>query len=219
MHTVRFSLVIPIHNEDSNIPALAREIESALAHLPSWECLWVDDASTDQSLRRLEDLGPPHRVLVLERCSGQSAALLAGFAAARGEVLGTMDGDGQNVPADLPRMLDLLDSSGADCVNGRRAVRQDSRVRRLSSRLANGWRNALTRESVADVGCAIRVFRRPCVRHLPAFRGMHRFLPTLFKLDGWSLVELAVDHRPRRAGVTKYGISNRLWVGILDWRG
>jgi dolichol-phosphate mannosyltransferase len=216
MPTPCFSLVIPVCNEQENIPGLALEIQQALAGYPDWECLWVDDASTDRSQALLVALGGPHRVIRLERRSGQSAALLAGFAAARGELLGTMDGDGQNVPADLPRMLAVLQDPTVDVVNGRRQVRQDNRIRRISSRLANGWRNTLTRESVTDVGCAIRVFRRECVRHLPAFKGMHRFLPTLFKLDGFNLVELAVQHRPRERGVTKYGIHNRLWVGLLD---
>lgn len=217
--TPAFSLVIPIHNERENLPGLAREIEQALNGVTDWECVWVDDGSSDGStdiLAALEHHNPRHRLLRLSGKNGQSAALLAGFAFSHGAVLGTMDGDGQNVPADLPRMLARLEEAGVDMVNGRRQVRRDTWVRKLSSRLANGWRNTLTRESVADVGCAIRVFRRDCVRHLPAFRGLHRFLPTLIKLDGWTLVELPVSHRPREAGTTKYGIHNRLWVGLLD---
>ena len=219
MEHLEFSLIVPVFREEESVEALALEVESALADTVDWECLWVDDGSTDRTaaiLNRLTERQPRHRVLRLARNSGQSAALLAGFAAARGALLGTLDGDGQNVPADLPRMIALQRSSGADLVNGRRAVRQDNWLRILSSRIANGWRNALTGESVSDVGCAIRVFRRDCVRQLPPFKGMHRFLPTLIRLDGWTFVEMAVQHRPRERGTSKYGVGNRLWVGILD---
>ncbi len=214
----RFSLVIPAYNEEASIPVLAQEIEQALAGR-DWECLWVDDCSSDSTHAVIQVLcgrETRHRVVSLANNSGQSAALMAGFRHATGDVFGTMDSDGQNNPADLPKMLDLLASSGADLVNGRRAKRRDTWVRRLSSRIANAYRNALTGESVSDVGCAIRVFRRECVRQLPPFKGMHRFLPTLIKLDGWSIVEIPVDHRPREQGSSKYGINNRLWVGILD---
>jgi dolichol-phosphate mannosyltransferase len=214
----RFSLVMPAYNEEASIPPLAKEIEQALAGR-DWECLWVDDCSSDSTLAVIQELcgrEPRHRAVTLARNSGQSAALMAGFRHATGDVIGTMDSDGQNNPADLPKMLDLLVSSGADLVNGRRAKRRDTWVRKLSSRIANAYRNTLTGESVSDVGCAIRVFRRECVRQLPPFRGMHRFLPTLIKLDGWSIVEIPVDHRPREQGSSKYGINNRLWVGILD---
>ena len=217
-----FSLVIPVFDEEASVDALAREVEDALGAGLDWECLWVDDGSRDgthEVLAAAARRDPRHRVLRLQANSGQSAALLAGFGAARAGLLGTMDGDGQNVAADLPLMVALLRESGADMVNGRRAVRHDSWVRRASSRIANGWRNALTGESVSDVGCSIRVFRRECVRHLPAFRGMHRFLPTLIRLDGWRLVEMPVRHRPRAQGRSKYGIHNRLWVGLLDTLG
>ncbi len=214
----RFSLVIPAFNEEASIPQLALEIERALAGR-DWECLWVDDCSSDSTLAVIHELRSRetrHRAVSLAKNSGQSAALMAGFRHATGDVIGTMDSDGQNNPADLPKMLDLLAASGADLVNGRRARRRDTWVRRLSSRIANTYRNALTGESVSDVGCAIRVFRRECVRQLPPFKGMHRFLPTLIKLDGWSIVEIPVDHRSREQGRSKYGINNRLWVGILD---
>lgn len=219
MDRPEFSLVIPVFNEAESVPVLAAEIETALDGQVDWECLWVDDGSRDRSaevLGELQRANPRHRLLSLAANSGQSAALLAGFREARGPVLGTLDADGQNVPADLPAMLRLLQDSGVDLVNGRRARRQDSWLRRISSRLANGWRNTLTGEQVADVGCAIRVFRRECVRQLPPFKGMHRFLPTLIRLDGWALVEMSVAHRPRERGQSKYGVGNRLWVGIAD---
>lgn len=218
MMVPEFSLIVPVYNEEASVGPLALEIEGALAGL-EWECLWVDDGSTDGTRDALRDQmrrEGRHRLIGLERNAGQSAALLAGFHEARGALLGTLDGDGQNDPADLPRLIAHGRESGADMVNGRRTVRRDTWRRRLSSRIANGWRNALTGERIMDVGCSIRVFRRDCVRTLPPFRGMHRFLPTLVRLDGWRLAELEVEHRPRRQGLSKYGVGNRLWVGILD---
>lgn len=213
-----FSLVIPVYNEAACIAVLATEIEQALAGR-CWECLWVDDASTDGTrviLRELASRDSRHRVVAMRGNSGQSAALLAGFRQAKGAVLGTLDGDGQNNPADLAAMLDLLDQADVDLVNGRRMQRRDTWLRRFSSRVANGYRNALTGESVNDVGCAIRVFRRECVQQLPHFKGMHRFLPTLIRLGGYRFAELPVTHRPREQGTSKYGIHNRLWVGLVD---
>ncbi len=218
----RVSVVVPVMNEEESAPDLAAEVTEALdgAGL-SWECLWVNDGSTDRTLdvlvaKAVERWPGKHRVLDLDRNYGQSAALAAGFRHARGEILATLDGDGQNDPHDIPRLLEALDDEGVDMVNGVRARRQDSVVRRISSRIANGFRNWLTRESVYDVGCAIRVFRRECVRDVPVFKGMHRFLPTLARLQGARITEMPVNHRPRTRGRTKYGISNRLWVGLAD---
>jgi dolichol-phosphate mannosyltransferase len=207
-------------NEEESIPPLAEEVSSALdAAGRDWECVWLDDASTDSTpevLRALAEANPRHRWFQATVNRGQSAALAAGFRLAQGAVLGTLDGDGQNNPADLPGLLDRLDKDDVDMVNGIRAKRQDTWVRKLSSKIGNGFRNGLTGESVTDVGCAIRVFRRECVLQIPVFRGMHRFLPTLVKMQGFRITEQPVDHRPRERGVTKYGIGNRLWVGIGD---
>lgn len=216
------SVAIPIHNEEANIDTLAAELESALAPVPGWECLWVDDGSTDGSARLLAALHarePRHRVLRFSTRRGQTAALLAGWRAARGAWVGSVDGDGQNDPADLPRLLEAARLGQVDMVNGVRARRNDSWVRRMSSRIANGFRNRVTNDRVTDVGCSVRVFRRRFVEGLPPLNGMHRFLPTLVRMAGGTRLEMPVTHRPRRAGRTKYGVHNRLWVGIVDCLG
>ena len=212
------SVVVPVYNEKENIGPLHREIRAVMdaTGLP-WELLLVDDGSTDGSaadLERLAAADPGVRVLRLEKNTGQSAALAAGFAAAAGEVVVTLDADLQNDPADIPRLLSALPGYGA--VVGWRRQRHDSWVRRLSSRIANGVRNAVTRETVTDTGCSLKAMRRVALFHLPAFRGMHRFLPTFIKMNGYPVTELPVNHRPRQAGESKYGIGNRLWVGIGD---
>jgi glycosyltransferase involved in cell wall biosynthesis len=212
------SVVVPVYNEKENLDVLHREIRTVMEEtgLP-WELVLVDDGSTDGSgedLERRAAADPVVRVLRLERNAGQSAALAAGFAAAAGEVIVTLDADLQNDPGDIPRLLSALPGHGA--VIGWRQRRHDSWVRRLSSRIANGVRNAVTRETVTDTGCSLKVMRREALSHLPAFRGMHRFLPTFIKMNGYPVTELPVNHRPRRAGESKYGIGNRLWVGIGD---
>ncbi len=211
------SLVIPVKNEEANIVALAAEIDRALAGVTyAWEAVWIDDGSTDKSLIIMRGLKPPHRYLKLDRNHGQSAAFMAGFQGARGEWVGTLDGDGQNDPVDLVRQLDHALKTGVDMVNGIRAKRQDTLVRKWSSRLANGVRNRLTGRTVQDVGCSTRVVRRECLLHLPFFHGMHRFLPTLVAMRGHRLAEIPVNHRPRAGGKSKYGINNRLWSGLRD---
>ena len=217
---IRFSVVIPVLNEEETVRDLAAEVSAALEPLAiSWECIWVDDGSTDRTREVLAQIAagtPNHRKVELARNYGQSAALAVGFREARGEIVGTLDGDGQNDPADFPALLERLEQGDADVVNGIRAKRRDNWIRRRCSRIANGFRNRLTRESVTDVGCAIRVFRRECAARLPVFKGMHRFLPTLFRMQGYRITEIPVNHRPREKGQSKYGINNRLWVGIVD---
>lgn len=134
-------------------------------------------------------------------------------------MIATLDGDGQNDPADLPDMVETILTGQADMVNGYRARRRDTWARQTASRLANETRNAITGKTVRDVGCSTRAFRRECARNLPAFKGMHRFLPTLAAYQGFRLAERAVNHRPRRLGKSKYGLHNRLWVGLLDLAG
>lgn len=218
--SILISVVVPVRDEVENVEVLAGEIERALAGLPGgWECIWVDDASTDGTLDRLQaiaDYDNRHRVLHFSPGRGQTAALLAGFRHSSGEFVSSLDGDRQNDPADLPRLLDYALTNGIDLVNGVRVRRQDSRLRRLSSRIANSFRNWMTRDSTTDVGCAIRVMRRRFISAIPTLRGMHRFLPTFVRLAGGRVAEIPVNHRPRVAGRTKYGVSNRLWVGIED---
>jgi dolichol-phosphate mannosyltransferase len=212
------SVVVPFYNERGNAEALHAEIAAALAVVNGGiELLYVDDGSLDgtgDALRRLAAHDARVRVLALPENSGQTAALAAGFRAARGEVIATLDGDGQNDPADLPRLLAALER--ADCVNGVRTNRQDAWHKQLASHIANGVRNWATGESVSDVGCSLRVMRASFVKRVKLYRGMHRFLPTLLRLEGARLAELPVNHRPRRSGVSKYGIGNRLWVGLAD---
>jgi glycosyltransferase involved in cell wall biosynthesis len=215
------SVIVPIKDEAESIRALADEITQAMDAVPfSWECLWVDDGSTDGSLDILMDIHETrperHHYLSLDKNYGQSAALYAGFRAASGRIFATLDGDLQNDPREIPRLLTLLERGKADMVNGIRLNRRDGSVRRICSRIANGFRNSITKEQIVDVGCSLRVFYRDCVEEIPVFTGMHRFLPTLARMSGFQIIEVVVDHRPRSFGQTKYGINNRLWAGLLD---
>ena len=212
------SLVIPVYNEEENLPVLAAEIRAALEPTGlAYEVIYVDDGSTDASPRVLADLAredPRTRIVRQRRNSGQSAAFDAGFRHARGGIVVTLDADLQNDPADIPRLLERLD--GFDVVNGVRTRRQDDWVRRISSKIANGVRNRVTHESVTDVGCTLRACRAEYLRRIPVFNGMHRFLPTLLRMEGARVTEVPVNHRPRLHGQPKYGIHNRLWRGIAD---
>jgi dolichol-phosphate mannosyltransferase len=215
--TPLISIVIPIKNEEANIAALAAEIDRAFAGCGHpWEALWIDDGSDDDSLARLQALPAPHRWLSFERNCGQSAAFACGFRQARGEWVGTLDGDGQNDPADLLRQLEHARAQQVPMVNGIRQRRQDSWVRKLSSKIGNAFRNAITGRSVSDVGCSTRVVQRAVAVELPFFHGYHRFLPTLVAMQGHAIAEIPVNHRPRGGGRSKYGIRNRLWAGLCD---
>ncbi len=213
------SVVLPVFNEADNLPGLVEEIAATLrATGRTFEILAVDDGSTDGSAAVLAGLRTRHpelRLLRHRRNFGQSAAYASGCARARGEVIATLDADGQNDPADLPALLTAL-TPGVACVTGIRLRRQDSRVKRLSSRLANAYRNWITGDHVSDAGCTFRVIRRAALREVPVFNGQHRFLPSLLRWQGFTVVELPVNHRPRTRGVSKYGIGNRLWRGLRD---
>lgn len=214
------SIVVPVLNEEESVPLLAREVTDAFDGGPwSWECVWVDDGSTDGTLGQLRTLNrndPRHRFVAHDGNHGQSAALLTGFARSRGRILATLDGDLQNDPADLPRLIEKLEAEDVHMVNGVRANRRDTWLRRVSSRIANGFRNRVSGATATDVGCSVRAFYRECTDGLPRFHGMHRFLPTLVALRGWRVTEVEVNHRPRELGTTSYGVHNRLWVGIAD---
>lgn len=213
------SVVVPVYNESGNVRPLAEEIAAALRPAGlAFEVIFVNDASTDDTGDRLAGLEAEgllrqvsHRVN-----AGQSAAICTGFQAAHGEWVGTLDGDGQNDPSDLPGMHARAIAAGVDCVTGVRARRRDVWLKRVSSRVANGFRNRITGDRVTDSGCGIRVVRRAALREIPVFNGTHRFLPTLLRAQGFSVEEYVVNHRARVSGVSKYGMHNRLWRGLRD---
>jgi len=217
-NTPRLSVVVPAYNEEENILPLATEIVAALATLPGgFELILVDDASTDATARCIREITLPQVRGVFHRVNcGQSSAVASGFQAARGTWVATLDGDGQNDPADIPAMLEQAMQAGVDCVTGVRRKRRDTFIRRFSSKAANGFRNWITGDQVSDSGCGIRVVRRTALREIPVFNGMHRFLPTLLRGQGFSVVEATVNHRERVRGTSKYGVHNRLWRGIRD---
>ena len=217
------SLVIPVFNEIECLPALLAEIRAALDPTGSnYEVVLVDDGSSDGSaewLDRAADSDPHLSVVHFARNAGQSAAFAAGFRAARGEIVVTLDADGQNPPREIPKLLAAL-SDGVDIVAGYRATRRDSTWRRVQSRIANAVRNGLSGETIRDTGCSLKAFRRRYLLELPVFNGMHRFLPTLCRLAGArTVVEVPVDHRPRQGGNSKYGMLNRAWRAFVDLLG
>jgi dolichol-phosphate mannosyltransferase len=219
--TLDLSVVIPVFNEEGNLRPLASELRGVLAALErTHEILFVDDGSTDGSLAVLRELARSDRAIRILRHhqnAGQSAALAAGLRAARGAVIVTLDADLQNDPADIPALLSALDH--CDVVSGIRQARQDSWVRRCSSRLANRVRNWALDERIHDVGCALKAYRRTFIAEVPLFRGMHRFLPSLAAWNGARVREWPVRHRRRIAGVSKYGIANRLFQVVADLLG
>ena len=218
MATLRASIVIPAYNEEESIEECVTELCAVMERLGApYEVLVVDDGSRDGTFERLRALKaryPQLRALRLEANSGETAATDAGLRNARGELVVTMDADLQNDPADIPKMIDM--AIDYDMVCGVRARREDSLVRRVSSRIANWTRNKVTHETITDVGCTLRLMRAERLKNLKLYTGMHRFLPTLLRLDGARIVEVPVNHRPRRKGRSKYGVWNRLFAGIYD---
>lgn len=212
------SLVIPLYNERENLEPLMDEIQTALAGR-RYEIVAVNDGSTDGSLEELKTLKsrrPELHIVSFAANAGQTAGFAAGFLAARGDVIVTLDADGQNDPADIPVLLDALARTGATAVAGYRPHRQDSVWKRIQSRIANSVRNRLNRETIRDTGCSLKAFRADAVRGLLLFTGMHRFLPTLVRMNGGTVVEVPVGHRPRRSGRTKYGMWNRVFRSFVD---
>jgi glycosyltransferase involved in cell wall biosynthesis len=212
------SVVIPAFNEEENVEPCVRELIPVLEALGRpFEVIIVDDGSRDATPAVLERLGREDgrlRVLRLRRNAGQSAALDAGFRAARGAVVVSMDADLQNDPRDIPRLLAAL--AGHDAVCGWRVDRRDPWTKRVASRVANAVRNRVTGDGVHDTGCTLKAFRREALERLRLYRGMHRFLPALLRIEGFRVTEVPVTHRPRRAGVSKYGNWGRLWAGVAD---
>lgn len=215
---IAISVVLPCFNEAESVAELTAELNTVLDRLGlASEILFVNDASTDCTLdvlRGLQQRYPRVHIINHQQRLGQSAGHASGFRFARGTYIVTMDADGQNDPADMPRLLKALQQ--ADAVCGIRRRRQDSWVKRASSRIANRFRNAITREHITDAGCAYRALRRSVLADIPVFNGMHRFLPTLLRMQGYRVMEMDINHRPRHAGISKYGINNRLWRGLID---
>ena len=210
------SVVVPLYNEGGSVAILQTELAAALTGR-SHEIIFVDDGSTDQTLARLTR-GPEVRVLRFEKNAGQSAALYAGANAARGEIVVLIDGDLQNDPADIPRLLAEIER-GADLVCGYRERRKDTVVKLITSRIANFVRSRFTKDGVRDTGCTLKAMRRECVRTLVPFKGMHRFIPALVKGAGYTLVEVPVNHRARQFGQSKYGLGNRAIRATVDMFG
>lgn len=212
----QLSVVVPLFNEEENIPILQTEIERALEGL-DYELILVDDASTDTTaarVRRSERV----RLLRFAKNEGQSAAMLAGIQAARGECIVLLDGDLQNDPADIPRLLAEIER-GADLVCGYRARRADSLSKKITSRVANFVRSRFVGDGVRDTGCTLKAMRRECASALVPFKGVHRFIPALVKNAGYTLAEIPVNHRPRQYGVSKYGLGNRALRATMDMFG
>ena len=210
------SVIVPVYNEEENVPILQAELRAALRAIDH-ELIFVDDGSTDRTVERIET-EPNLRVIRFEKNAGQSAAMYAGLEAAQGAILVLIDGDLQNDPADIPKLVGEI-SNGADLVCGYRALRRDTRVKRLTSRVANVVRSRYTKDGVRDTGCTLKAMRRECVSALIPFKGMHRFIPALIKNAGYRLVEIPVNHRPRRFGQTKYGLGNRAVRATADMFG
>jgi len=210
------SVVVPLFNEEENVPLLQSELIAALAGL-DYEIIFVDDGSGDQTVKRIAG-GPRVRLLSFERNAGQSAAMYAGLQIARGAACVLIDGDLQNDPGDIPRLLAEIER-GADLVCGYRARRKDTFVKRVTSRVANFVRSRFTKDGVRDTGCTLKAMRRDCVSALVPFKGMHRFIPALVKGAGYHLVEVPVNHRPRKFGQSKYGLGNRALRATMDMFG
>jgi len=210
------SVVVPLFNEEESIGILQTELRAALSGR-DYEIIFVDDGSVDCTAERIET-APNIRLIRFEKNSGQSAAIYAGLTAARGGTLVIIDGDLQNDPADIPKMLAEI-ARGADLVCGYRVKRRDTLVKRATSRIANAVRSRYTKDGVRDTGCTLKAMRRECVSTLLPFKGMHRFIPALVKAAGYRLVEVPVNHRPRRFGQSKYGLGNRALRATIDMFG
>jgi len=219
---MNLSIVIPVHNEAPNIAPLVAEIRAALDGRLDYEIVYVDDGSEDgtaAAVAALQAQDPPLRLLRHARRAGQSAAIRTGVKAARASWIATLDGDGQNDPADIPRLWAMVQAEAAPdrlLLAGRRAKRRDSAIKRYSSRIANAVRRRLLGDATPDTGCGLKLFRRDLFLDLPFFDHCHRFLPALVLREGGRVISVPVNHRPRERGKSNYGTFDRLWVGIVD---
>jgi dolichol-phosphate mannosyltransferase len=222
---MELSVVIPVRNEAPNIAPLVGEVRAALDGRHDYEIVYVDDGSSDgtaDAVRALARALPTVRLVRHGKSCGQSAAIHTGVTAARGIFIATLDGDGQNDPADIPQLLEMARTAPGEpplLVAGERVRRRDSAAKRLASRLANRVRARLLRDHTADTGCGLKVLRRDAFLELPYFDHYHRFLPALVLRAGGRVVSVPVNHRPRAGGRSNYGVFDRLWVGIVDLAG
>lgn len=215
--TIKYSVIIPIKNEASNITSLINEVSSVMNPMGQWELIYIDDGSTDQSLSILKGEQKNHpylRIIVFDKNYGQSSAFDAGFRLARGDILITLDGDGQNDPKDIPKLLKKLNS--CDLVCGWRKERHDPLYKKLISKIANKVRSRVCQDGIHDTGCSLKVFTKSGIDKIKLYHGMHRFLPALFKIEGLKISEIKVNHRNRSRGKSKYHFFNRLLGPIMD---
>jgi glycosyltransferase involved in cell wall biosynthesis len=216
---VELSLVIPAYNEQETIKALLQRISEVFKDTSCrFEVIIVDDGSADKTLPLLKSAQKEHpwlRVLTFDRNHGQTAAMSAGFRAAQGHVIATLDADLQNDPAEVPRLMGML-GDDVDAVVGWRQKRQDPWLRKVSTKIANGIRNWLSSETIHDSACSLKVYKRCCLERLTLYEGMHRFMPTLVKMQGYHVIEVPISHHPRYAGQAKYGVWNRVFKAFFD---
>jgi dolichol-phosphate mannosyltransferase len=221
---VAVSIVVPVRNEAENVAPLVAEIVSALDDRWTYEIIYVNDGSTDATGHRLAALMKQHhhlRQLKHAVSSGQSAAVRSGVRAARGAIVATLDGDGQNNPAFLPDLIAAVENGGGrvGLAAGQRVGRKDTGFKKLQSKIANGVRNGILRDGTRDTGCGLKAFPRDVFLSMPYFDGLHRFLPALIRREGFDIAYVDVVDRPRRSGVSNYGFLDRLWIGIMDLAG
>ena len=213
-----YSVVIPLKNEAGNIGELIQELEPVMQNLGKpWELICIDDGSTDETEKILSELSKKKsylRFLSFNRNYGQSSAFDAGFKASKGEFIITLDGDGQNDPKDIPNLIQLL--PGCDLVCGMRLNRKDTLIKRITSKTANFVRNWLINDGVQDTGCSLKIYRKKCLDQIKLFQGMHRFLPALFKIEGFKVDQIPVNHRERLRGKSNYNFFNRSFNTISD---
>ncbi len=213
------SVVVPVRNEEDNIAPLIAEIRAALDGVVDYEIIYVNDGSTDTTAHRLNEIRktcPQLRIIRHEKSCGQSTAVRTGVKAAKGDWIATLDGDGQNDPADIPKLIAALEP-GVELVGGnRRHARRDTWIKRISSIIANGVRSRMLNDSTPDTGCGLKLFSRAVFLDLPYFDHMHRFLPALVIRRGGRVVSVPANHRPRERGVSNYGTLDRLIVGVVD---
>ena len=215
---IDISIVAPVYNEEENLPILVSQLVDVLTPLgKSYEMIFVDDASTDRSRALLKEMVPrvPQiQILGFKKNCGETAAGAAGLKAARGDVVITIDADLQNDPKDIPMLLGYL--GDYDMVTGWRQKRDDSWVKRVTSKIANRIRNTLSGETIRDSGCTYRAYKRECLENIKLYKGMHRFMPTLVKTEGFRVIEVPIAHHPRQFGVSKYTTWNRMWRAFVD---